>query len=980
MRVRSHSRVHVGLALLTLVLTLTLTATAQLSSDLLPSYEGQNVAFVGLAGRPDVDRSSLEPLIVQKPGQPLTRENIDATIKNLESISKGPNASIKNVDFEILPESNGLRLVFVLQPALYVGMYQFPGSGRIPYSRLLQITNYQNQRPYSASDVQNAQRELLTFFRRTGYFLATVEPALKTDPAHGLVDVIFNINLNRRAHVGKINITGTTPEEEAQLKDALSSIMARLRGKSLRPGQTYTLARLNSATQYLQRELGGQGFLAAKVKLISADYEPETNHANITFHVTTGPKISIKTQGAHLWSWTKKSLIPMYQEHAISDELIREGQRDLLSYFQSKGYFDVKVETDSQKEGNRETVVYTITKGKRHKVEDVNIAGNHKFDDKELMPMVGVQKGRFFFNHGKYSQQLVSASTRKLENFYKAAGYGQAKVTSKVVNKGGDIAVTFFVDEGQLDVVDNLEIVGNNTVPASELAPKGLKLGVGKPYSQELVTSDRNAIMARYLTLGYPTATFRAVAKPSDSDPHHLNVTYTINEGPRVETSTIVTTGAAHTEQGLISHTLDIKEGQPVSANTMLSSEGKLYRLGIFDWASVDTRRPVTKQNQEEVVVKVHESRRNEITYGFGFEVISRGGSLPSGTVALPGLPPVGLPKDFTTSQKTFWGPRGSFQYVRKNVRGRAETFSIGGLAARLNQRASLNYTDPYIRDTNWASNFTASFEHNSENPIFTSRITDFGWQIQRPWKGEANTLMLRYNFRKTALTRLLIQDLVPVEDRSVRLSSVGGTFIHDTRDNVLDAHKGTYQSYELSINPKALGSSVNFVRLLGQSAYYRPLGAGVIWANSARIGLAQPFSGSHVPISEQFFSGGGSTLRGFPLNGAGPQRPVAICEAPCTDRINVPEGGNQLLILNTELRFPLFIMKNLGGAVFYDGGNVFRKIGFHNFWDNYTNNVGFGLRYATPVGPVRVDIGHNLDALPGIKSTQIFITLGQAF
>src|SRR6185369_960085 len=151
------------------------------------------------------------------------------------------------------------------------------------------------------------------------------------------------------------------------------------------------------------------------------------------------------------------------------------------------------------------------------------------------------------------------------------------------------------------------------------------------------------------------------------------------------------------------------------------------------------------------------------------------------------------------------------------------------------------------------------------------------------------------------------------------------------------------------------------------------------IWANSIRVGFLKPFAGSHVPVSEKFFSGGGSTLRGFPLNGAGPQQSIRFCDPPIDSACytNVPRGGDQLLIVNSEFRIPVPLKSGLSVVPFYDGGNVFQTIGFHG---QYTNTFGIGFRYATPVGPVRVDIGHNLNAPPGVKSTQYFITLGQAF
>jgi outer membrane protein assembly factor BamA len=224
-----------------------------------------------------------------------------------------------------------------------------------------------------------------------------------------------------------------------------------------------------------------------------------------------------------------------------------------------------------------------------------------------------------------------------------------------------------------------------------------------------------------------------------------------------------------------------------------------------------------------------------------------------------------------------------------------------------------------------------------------------------------------------------------------VRASLFSASFIRDTRDKPLDAHRGLFQTLDFGVSPTVLGSTDNFVRFFGQSAYYRQMAPWVVWANNVRVGLVDSFGGSHVPISERFFSGGADSLRGFPLNGAGPQEVATLCTkandlASCTAKITAPSGGHQLFILNSEGRFPIPINfpspinKNLGAVVFYDGGNVYRNIGFGRFFSNYSNNVGLGLRYQTPVGPVRIDVGHNLNPVPGLKSTQLFITLGQSF
>jgi outer membrane protein assembly factor BamA len=273
------------------------------------------------------------------------------------------------------------------------------------------------------------------------------------------------------------------------------------------------------------------------------------------------------------------------------------------------------------------------------------------------------------------------------------------------------------------------------------------------------------------------------------------------------------------------------------------------------------------------------------------------------------------------------------------------------------------------------------SAERTSENPIFTARLGGAGIQFQHYLdRNRQKSVIFRYDFRRTNLSNIVIPDLVLPEDQNVRLSSLSGSFVRDSRDNPLDAHKGIYESFQVDLNPSFLGSNTSFGRFLGQTAYYRSLtsDSSLVWASSLRLGMEHAFGGSHIPISERFFSGGGSSLRGFSLNGAGPQREVLVCPTDnpnCGQQIPVPVGGQQLVIFNSELRFPMgisapFLGGTLGGAVFYDAGNVYSSVSFKNVASDLTHTVGFGLRYKTPVGPVRIDIGHLLNAPPGIKTS----------
>ena len=192
--------------------------------------------------------------------------------------------------------------------------------------------------------------------------------------------------------------------------------------------------------------------------------------------------------------------MPVYQGAGVDPELVEEGRQALTSYFQAKGFFDVKV-SSQLKTGSVDTILYQITKGKKHKVTAVEVAGNKDIKTDDLMNQVKVQKGHIL-SPGKFSDKLVRASSKNLEALYASEGYSSAKVTPRVQRNGGDIRVRFTVNEGPQDIVQSLKIEGAETFPESRFAPGGLKLAEGKAYSQKLVESDRANIVANYLKAG----------------------------------------------------------------------------------------------------------------------------------------------------------------------------------------------------------------------------------------------------------------------------------------------------------------------------------------------------------------------------------------------------------------------------------------------------------------------------------------------
>ncbi|HTW60348.1 MAG TPA: POTRA domain-containing protein, partial [Terracidiphilus sp.] len=804
-------------------------ASAASADSILSSYEGQNVTSVEIAGQPQLKSSQFASLFALRAGQRFSQDKANETAAALRAAGK-----FESVRVEADPEAKGVRVLFVLQPAVYFGIFEFPGAERFPYSQLIQVANYPVQTPYNDGDVRDARQGLLRFFRAEGFFEAEVLTENQIDRAHGVANVVFHVTLGRKAKFASVEIEGAPQGESAELAHKLTTIPARLRGAAIRPGKTYHHSTLLKAQHLLQSNLDKQGYLSAQVKVDGAEYRAASRDAIIPFSLTPGPRTQVEIHGAHVWGRTRKSLLPAYQGVGVDKESEEEGRQALVSYFESKGYFDVTVDAQLASTDKRETLIYRITRDKKHKVTAVALTGNTHVPDARLKPGIAVEP-KHWFSPGKYSDQLVRTSVKDLKAVYASEGYSSVDVVPKITRQKGNVQVSFRVIEGPRDLVNSLTIEGDQTFPQSRFAPNGLKLAAGEGYSQARVEEDRASIVAHYLEAGYLNASFRETAKEvSQQEPHRINVVYQIYEGPRVTTGDVVVLGRQHTRPRLIGDDLaGIKPGTPLKESELLTAGSKLYdHTGVFDWAEVDPRTEIRRQTREDVLAKVHEAHKNDFTYGFGFEVIDRGGSIPSGTVALPNLPPIGLPSNFTASEKTFYGPRGTIQYTRNNIRGEGESLSLTAFAGRLDQRGAIYFIDPNFRWSPWKATTSYSEERDEENPIFSSQIEDGSFQFQRPIdRAKKNLFSARYEFSKTDLTRLLIPALVPAQDQHIRLSTLAANLTRDTRDNPFDEHRGVFDSIEADFNTTKLGSSVNFAKLTGQAAYYKEKFHHIVWA-----------------------------------------------------------------------------------------------------------------------------------------------------
>jgi outer membrane protein insertion porin family len=368
----------------------------------------------------------------------------------------------------------------------------------------------------------------------------------------------------------------------------------------------------------------------------------------------------------------------------------------------------------------------------------------------------------------------------------------------------------------------------------------------------------------------------------------------------------------------------------------MLQTQQSLYNIGVFDRVRVSPQNPESAAPFQNVVVRLDEAQRYTVRYGIGYQERER--------------------------------VRGTIQLSDLNIFGIGKRADLNLRVSSVEQLAALSFQQPQFRYLPVDSYFNLSAQRQVQVSYDVKRY-NISYQLGRPLSSHSWAL-LRYNFRNVHVYNSQVEPLR--EDTPRNLSTLSAIYINDTRDNYLDPEKGFFTSTSFGVTTRWLGSN-NYLSLFSQTSYYRPLRASLSIAASLRVGLSHPYGrDTDLPISERFFAGGASSLRGFDTDTAGPLDPDT----------HAPTGGNALLIGNLELRTPPWRFVRLAG--FYDTGNVYRYI--HDFdISGVSHTVGLGLRIKTPFGPLRADYGFNLN-LPaqlrdqGQKAGHFFITIGPPF
>ncbi len=850
---------------------------------------------------------------------------------------------------EAASAGEGLRVDFVVVRNLYNNVIRIDGLKEPPTeASALAAVRMPLGEPFRENELNDGLSRLDDTLEQEGLYRARVEHRLEPREDTQQMDVSVRIIPGPRARIGAITLVNNSPYKDQDLLKRL-----RLKADSK---QDVTTARLTHGTDRLRKKLVSDGYLGATVEIHRGDYDASTNHLPLAIEVVAGPRVRVEVTGAHYRAGRLRNLLPIYAEGAVDEDLLQEGLRNIRDDLQRAGFFDSEVTftiTDDPARKER-LITYTVTRGIRHRLLSVTFSGNHYFSSSLLASRLQLQPTTFTAR-GKFSQRMVRDDADSIRGLYFENGFTQADVKPDVSDndkgKMGEIKIHYDITEGPQTRVADLKIEGNVTLSEKQLG-NVIGSSAGQPYSEVNVAGDRNNMLALYYNDGFPDVRIEATATPA-GEPNRMNLVYHITEGARVNVLRVLLTGYEHTRYGIMEREVLVKAGGPLREGDVVDTQRELYNLAIFNRVQIAPQNPTGTDPDKTVVIAVEEGKRYTFGYGFGFEVQELPGS---------GTNPTG-----TTLNAS---PRVILELGKSDLFGRAQSLSFKVRASTLQYRGVLTYTAPHFL-TNPHFNFqiTGYADKTQDVNTFNSERYEGAVQIVQA-ASPSTTLIYQYFFRHVlvdAASLKISPEEIPLFSQPTRISGFGVSWIRDRRNNAADATKGTFNTVDVSIAEKALGSSASFFRGYFQNSTFTPFWRSFVFARAFRFGVEQTLPGTtpdEIPLPERFFAGGGQSIRGFGLNQAGPRDPVT----------GFPVGGLALLEFNQELRFPMklpFVGSRLGGTILYDAGNVYTDIHHIRFssappsltdLDYLSHTIGAGLRYATPIGPVRIDFGYQLN------------------
>jgi len=664
------------------------------------------------------------------------------------------------------------------------------------------------------------------------------------------------------------------------------------------------------------------------------------NQVGLTFYLVEKPSLrNIKFKGNAKGYKTNELLDNMTLKTGavLNAFVLQQNISRIETMYKEKNYHNVSVTyklipIEGQNQVDLET---TIVEGNRIRIKSIKFEGNNAFPDKQLRKLMRTRESSMFSfvtEAGNLKPDELDQDMAVLENFYTAKGYVNAKIADPNVRFEPDgIYVTVKIEEGERYTVGVVNIQGDEVVPKKTMLSR-ITLKPGASF-------DRNAIRNDILTLkdiasdeGFANAQISPEISPPNAD-RVADVTYVIQKGNPVYFDRIEITGNTSTRDKVVRRELQIYEGELFRGTDLKRSIQNLQRLDYFEDVQVEQGLS-DKQDHVNLDINVKEKPTGSFSFGGGYS--SEDGPYVAGSVS------------------------------KRNFLGKGQTIEFDGLLGTKTTRFTLRFIEPYLLDTNIsldAELYNWVYDYDDYKKSSWGGALTFGYPVY-----DYTRLYIGYQLESSNIT-----DVQPWADPGIRdmegqhyISALVAKLRYDSRDRFFNATRGI--DANITIKYAGLGGDIKFTKYTGEAAIYVPLFWGTVGYAHIKGGYLDE-RGSIVPDWERFYLGGLNSLRGFGWRDVSPVNPFG-------QKI----GGNKMIQYNIEYHFPLLPSSGLVGIVFLDMGNVFaNNQKFDPFDLRYS--AGYGIRWFSPIGPIRIECGHILDPKNGESSSGRWeFGMGQVF
>ncbi|RLC30699.1 MAG: outer membrane protein assembly factor BamA [Deltaproteobacteria bacterium] len=646
----------------------------------------------------------------------------------------------------------------------------------------------------------------------------------------------------------------------------------------------------------------------------------------------------------------EEAAIKLYS--VLDDNEIKQSINRLLAYYRQKGYYNAEIRSKIEPlPKNQVRLKYIIVEGKKVYISKIDFVGNTRFDDDELRDLMETREKGFFSwitDSGYLDRKKLEFDVHKITAFYQNHGFIKARVGAPkiVFDKNEMLKIIIEIEEGPQYGVNRVSVDGDLIEPADVLLRK-VRIGTQTVFNREVVRDDINALRDLYVDRGYAYA--EVVPRTREDDLKHVvDICYHITKGPKVRFERINITGNTITRDKVIRRELKAIEAGDFSGEAMRKSKENLDRLGFFEDVKMETRKG-SRDDQMILDVKVRERPTGSFSVGAGY-----------------------------SSEDAIFG---MFQISQSNLFGKGQKLQASARLGGLSTQFTLNFTEPWLFDTHYSGNIEL-YKWKQEYDDYTYEGEDYddytrnsygirlglGYPIDRI--DEFTRGSVQYGYDNSDISN--IPDTASpawkdMEGKNITSSLTFGVR-RDSRDKPWDTHKGSQNSLSLEVAGGLLGGDVGFYKFRASSAWYFPLVWNTVFLARGNWGYIKKKPGEKLPVFQKFRIGGINSVRGFDYGDISPR-----------DINGEYVGGEKMMYYTLEYRVPILKKQGIVGLVFFDCGNVFEKGESYTF-SGIKRSAGGGIRWYSPMGPLRLEYGKNLNPKEDEKSGKWEFSVGGVF